>query len=44
MMISRLKREWRVTTLDLPQLSTSQLSIEEAASAVTEFWFHHADL
>lgn len=43
-MLSRLKRELRITTLDLPQLDTSQLSVEEAADAVREFWLTHARL
>lgn len=43
-LLSRLKREWRVTTLDLPQLDTSGLSVDQAADAVIEFWLRHADL
>jgi shikimate kinase len=44
MLISRLKREWRVTTLDLPKLDTTRLSVEEAADAAIEFWFSHAEI
>lgn len=43
-MLSRLKRELRIVTLDLPQLDTSQLSVDEAADAVREFWLTHAQL
>ncbi len=43
-LISRLKREWRVTTLDLPKLDTTRLSVEKAADAAIEFWFSHAEI
>ncbi len=43
-MLSRLKRELRITTLDLPQLDTSQLTVLEAADAVREFWLTRARL
>ncbi len=43
-LISRLKREWRVTTLDLPRLDTTALTIEEASAAVIEFWLKHAEI
>jgi shikimate kinase len=43
-MLSRLKRELGVTRLDLPQLDTSQLSIEQTTDAVIEFWFDHAQM
>lgn len=42
--LSRLKRELRVTQLALPKLDTSQLSVEETTAAVIEFWFNHARL
>jgi shikimate kinase len=42
--LSHLKREWRVTQLDLPQLDTSRLSVEDAIQAVIEFWLTHADV
>lgn len=42
MLLSRLKREWRVTTLDLPKLDTSRLSVEETIEAVTDFWLNQA--
>jgi shikimate kinase len=41
-LLSRLKRELRVTALDLPQIDTTRLSIDQAAEAVGEFWFSHA--
>lgn len=40
-MLSRLKREWQVTTLDLPKLDTTRLAVEDAASIVIEFWLTH---
>ncbi len=40
--LSQLKREWRVTTLNLPQLDTSQLSLKETIEAVTDYWKTHA--
>ncbi len=43
-MLSRLKREWRVTTIDLPRLDTTRLTAEEAASAVIDFWFANAHI
>jgi shikimate kinase len=43
-MLSRLKREWRVTSLDLPKLDTTRLSVEQAAGAVIEFWLNHAEV
>ncbi len=43
-LISRLKRGWRVTTLDLPKLDTTRLSVEKAADAAIEFWFSHAEI
>jgi shikimate kinase len=42
--MSRLKREWRVTALDVPRLDTTRLSVDEAASAVIEFWLERAQL
>lgn len=44
MLLSRLKRERRVLTLDLPQLDTSRLSVEEAVAAVAAYWLEHARL
>ena len=41
-MLSRLKRDLRVQRLDLPQLDTTRLSVEEAAAAVIAFWIEHA--
>jgi shikimate kinase len=41
-LLSRLKREMRVTALDLPQLDTSHLSLEDAIAAVIAFWLEHA--
>lgn len=41
-MLSRLKRERRVTALDLPQLDTTRLSVDNATQAVIDFWFNHA--
>ncbi len=41
-LLSRLKRELRTTTLDLPQMDSSRLSIEETTAAVIEFWQTHA--
>jgi hypothetical protein len=41
-MLSRLKREWRVTGLDLAKLDTSRLSVEETIEAVTGFWLSQA--
>ncbi|MBI5959721.1 MAG: AAA family ATPase [Chloroflexi bacterium] len=41
-LLSRLKREWRVTTLDLPKLDTSRLSVDETIEAVTGFWLSQA--
>jgi len=43
-LLSRLKREMRVTALDLPQLDTSRLSIEETTAAVAAYWLEHARL
>jgi shikimate kinase len=43
-MLSRLKRERRVTALDLPQLDTTRLSVEQTTQAVIEFWFSHAQV
>lgn len=43
-MLSRLKRELRVTTLDLPQLDTSRHTVEEAAQAVRARWLERARL
>lgn len=40
-LLSRLKREQRVTDLDLPKLDTSRLSTEETISMVITFWFNH---
>lgn len=42
--LSRLKRELRVTSLDLPQLDTSRLSVEAITTAVMEFWLSHAQV
>lgn len=39
--LSRLKREWRVIALDLPQLDTSQLSPDETIDAVIDYWKTH---
>lgn len=41
-LLSRLKRELRTTTLDLPKMDTSRLSIEETTAAVIQFWQEHA--
>jgi len=41
-LLSHLKRELRVTALDVPQLNTSRLAVEDTVSAVVEFWFNHA--
>jgi shikimate kinase len=41
-MLSRLKRELRVNDLDLPQLETTQMPIDEMVAAVIAFWFEHA--
>jgi shikimate kinase len=41
-LLSHLKRELRVTALDLPQLDTSRLAVEDTVAAVGEFWFSHA--
>lgn len=43
-LLSRLKRELRVNTLDLPQLNVSALSVEDAADAVRAFWLERAQL
>ena len=43
-LLSRLKREQRVAELDLPQLDTTRLSIEETTDAVITFWLDHAQL
>jgi shikimate kinase len=43
-LLSRLKRELRVTTLDIPQLATTNLSIDDATEAVRAFWLSHAQL
>jgi shikimate kinase len=43
-LLSRLKREMRVTALDLPKLDTSRLSIEETTAAVAAYWLEHARL
>lgn len=43
-LLSRLKRELRVTTLDLPQLETTHLTVDEATEAVRDFWLSHAQL
>jgi hypothetical protein len=37
-LLSRLKRELRITTLDLPQMDSSRLSAEETTAAVIAFW------
>jgi shikimate kinase len=41
-MLSRLRRELRVTGLELPQLDTTRLTIAGAADAVIAFWTEHA--
>jgi len=41
-LLSRLKRELRVTMLDLPRIDTTRQSVEQAADAVTAFWISHA--
>jgi shikimate kinase len=41
-LLSHLKRELRIATLDLPQLDTSRLDVEATVVAVVEFWFDHA--
>jgi shikimate kinase len=41
--LGRLKRERRVLEIDLPQLDTTGLSIEEVAERATQFWMQHAD-
>lgn len=43
-LLSRLKRERRVETLDLPKLDTSRLSTDEVVAAVVRFWVEHARL
>jgi shikimate kinase len=43
-LLSRLKREMRVLALDLPQLDTSRLSVEETTAAVADYWLEHARL
>lgn len=43
-LLSRLKRELRVTTLNLPRLDTSRLTVDETVSAVIAFWHDHARL
>jgi shikimate kinase len=43
-MLSRLKRERSVIGLELPQLDTSRLSIDDTIDAVKTFWFEHAEL
>jgi shikimate kinase len=44
LLLSRLKRELAVGALDLPQLDTTQLGIDEAVDAVVRFWLSHAQL
>ncbi|MBN2304260.1 MAG: AAA family ATPase [Anaerolineae bacterium] len=44
MTLSRLKREMRVVTLEIPQLDTSRLSTETIVEEVIAFWFTHARL
>lgn len=41
-MLSRLRRELRMTKLDLPQIDTTRLSVAQAADAVITFWIEHA--
>jgi shikimate kinase len=41
-LLSHLKRELRVTTLELSQLDTSRLAVEDTVAAVVEFWLDHA--
>ncbi|MGQ9849564.1 MAG: shikimate kinase [Aggregatilineaceae bacterium] len=41
-LLSRLKREMRVTTLDLPRLDTTHLPVEAVTAAVITFWLEHA--
>lgn len=41
-LFSRLKRELGVTALDLPQLDTTRLSVEETIDAVSRFWLSQA--
>lgn len=43
-LLSRLKREQRITLLDLPKLDTSRLSTDETINKVITFWFNHAQL
>ncbi len=40
--LSQLKRELRVASLDLPRLDTSMLSIEDTTAAVISFWQENA--
>lgn len=37
-LLSRLKREQQVRALDLPQIETTRLSLDEAVAAVVAFW------
>lgn len=41
--LGRLKREWRILEVDLPQLDTTSLSVEEAAQRAIQFWRQQAD-
>ena len=41
-LLSQLKRDMRVTRLDLPQLDTSRFSVEEVTGQVIQFWLEHA--
>lgn len=41
-LLSRLKRELRVTALVMPRVDTSALTVDQTATALTEFWFSHA--
>ncbi|MBN1679424.1 MAG: AAA family ATPase [Anaerolineae bacterium] len=43
-LLSRLKRDWRVLNLDLPKLDNTWLSVEQTTEAVIAFWFEHAEL
>jgi shikimate kinase len=42
--LSRLKREWRVTALNLAQLDTSQLTLEQTIDAVIDYWKTHTQV
>lgn len=43
-LLSRLKREQGIRSMDLPQLDTTHLSVDEAAQSAIDFWMSHADV